>query len=216
MELDIELDAWRREWQTASVWPADLQRRVERETRRMRRAVAAEILITGVFGGASLAWAALSGRVAVLVLAIGIWSFIGIAWTIALLLRRGAWCPAAPTTAAFLELSILRCRRRHEAVIAQAVLYVMILVFDLAWIYVATAERTADDPVAFLTSGGVAWVWAITALLAAAAVWQRRRLGRELENLLALRRQLEGCQAGNLPVSRPSSSTTTRPTGGLL
>jgi hypothetical protein len=192
MELDLELDAWRREWQNASVWPADVQQRVERETRWMRRAVAAEIFITAVFGGGSLAWAALSGRLDVFVLAAGIWVFIAVAWTIALLMRRGAWTPAAATTTAFLELSILRCRRRREAVIAQAALYIMILAFDLAWIYAAQAEHTPLDPVTFLTSGGVAWVWAITALLAAAALWHRRRLGRELENLTALRRQLEG------------------------
>ncbi|HEU5256092.1 MAG TPA: sigma-70 family RNA polymerase sigma factor, partial [Vicinamibacterales bacterium] len=41
---------------------------------------------------------------------------------VSFLLRRDAWAPASMTTTAFLDLSILRSRRRREGVVAQAVL----------------------------------------------------------------------------------------------
>src|SRR5712692_7109785 len=179
MELDLELDTWRRHWQTESVVPADLKQRVERETRIMRRFVVAEVAVTVIWGGGSVGWAALSRRTDALVLTVGIWVFIAIAWTISLLLRRGAWTPATATTASFLELSILRCRRRREAIMAQSLLYVMILAFDLAWIYFEKAQRIPLDPWPFLSTRGLVWVWVITAALGAVAVWQRRKLSRE-------------------------------------
>jgi hypothetical protein len=190
MEADVELDAWRRHWQAESPVLHALKERVEQETRAMRRYVVGESLVTIVFGGGSLAWAALSLRADVLVLALGVWAFIAIAWTISFLLRRGAWMPLSATTTAFMELSILRCRRKREAVVAQAVLYVMILGFDLAWIYFARA-RDARSATAFLTSGEVAWVWGLTLALGFAAVKQRQKLARELEALTNLREQIE-------------------------
>jgi hypothetical protein len=192
MQADVELGLWQRQWKSASHDTAGLKQRVERETRAMRRFVLGEIAVTIVFGGGSLAWAALSPRTDALVLALGVWAFIAMAWTISFLLRRGAWAPVAATTTAFLELSILRCRRRRESIVAQSVLYVLIVGFDLTWIYLARPSRAASGVTAFLTSGEIAWVWAVTLGLAATAVWQRRRLGRELEMLTRLRRQIAG------------------------
>lgn len=187
MAADVELESWRHHWQTASPVPPDLKARVERETRWMHRFVVTEVIVTIVFGGSSVAWVVLSHRIDALVLAIGIWVFIAVAWAISFLLRRDAWAAAALSTAAFLDLSILRCRRRREAVIAQSVLYAMILVFDLAWIYFGRAEHASESAVSFLTSSGVAWIWLVTAVLAVAAVGQRQTLARELEMLTNLR-----------------------------
>jgi hypothetical protein len=191
MEADVELDAWRRHWQSDSRVAPTLKQRVERETRAMRRLVIGEIVVTIVFGGGSLAWAALSLRTDVFVLALGVWAFIAIAWTISFLLRRGAWTPLTSTTMAFVELSILRCRRRRESIIAQAALYAMILGFDLAWIYATRPAGSERSVVSFLTSGEFAWVWAITLVLGVAALMQRQKLARELENLMDLRRRIE-------------------------
>jgi hypothetical protein len=196
MAPDVELESWRRHWQAAGPVPPDLKGRVERETRRMRRFVVTEVIVTIVFGGGSVAWFVLSHRTDARMHAIGIWAFIAAAWTISFLLRRDAWAPAALSTAAFLDLSILRCRRRREAVIAQSVLYAMILAFDLAWIYLGRPEHTSDGVVSFLTSSGFAWVWLVTAALAVAAVRQRQRLARELETLTKLRR-ITGDGLGN-------------------
>lgn len=190
MEADVELDSWRLLWQARAPVVPDVRARVERETRRMRWFVAGEIAITIVFGGGSLGWAALARRTDVLVLAIGVWLLLAIAWTLAFLLRRGAWAPAAATTTAFLDLTILRCRRRHEAVAAQVGLYLMILGFDLTWIYFST-PRPVPGALAFLTSTAVVWVWAITAVLAVAAARYRQKLARELAALTGLRREID-------------------------
>ena len=189
MDVDVELDSWRRNWHAGQPAVSDLRARVERETRRMHLFVIIEVIITIVFCGGTLGWTLLTRRTDALVLAIGVWFFTAAAWVISYLLRRDAWAPATLTTAAFIDLSILRCRRRYESVAGQAVLYVLILTFDLAWIYAGRADRIALLP--FLASQGVAWVWVVTALLAAAAVTQRRRLRRELQGLESLRRQFD-------------------------
>src|SRR5262245_8001274 len=189
---DVELESWRAQWQTAAPPPADLKARVERETRMMRRFVAGELAVTVVFGGASVVWAALSRRTDVVILAIGVWVFIAAAWTISFLLRCDAWSPATLSTAAYLDLSILRCRRRHEAIVGQAALYALILGFDLAWIYSFGREPGSRDLLSFLTSGSVAWVWPMTAVLAISAWRWRLRLSLELQTLTRLRASLLG------------------------
>jgi hypothetical protein len=90
MEADLELDSWRRHWQQREVALPDLKDLVERQTRMMRLWVVGETIVTTVFGGGSLALAALYRRTDLFVLAAGIWIFIAIAWAISYLLRRGA------------------------------------------------------------------------------------------------------------------------------
>lgn len=189
--IDAELESWRGQWQSTSPVPSDLRARVERETRMMRFFLAAEVVVTAVIGGGSLIWALLTRRTDTLVLALGVWMFIGLAWTISFVLRRDTWAPAALSTTAFLDLSILRCRRRREALVAQSVLYVMILAFDLAWIYVVRSERAAASGlVSFLMDGSLAWVWLVTAALGGLAVRYRQKLSRELEALTRLRKDM--------------------------
>ena len=191
MDADLELESWRSQWQAASVVLPDLKGRVERETRAMRRVVVGEIIVTAVFAGGSLVWVVLSRRTDVLVLALGIWVFTAVAWLISFLLRRDAWAPATATPIAFLDLSILRCSRRREGLVAQSVLYAMILAFDLAWIYFERPAGERPGAVSFLASSGVAWVWVVTAALGAAAARLRKKLARELGTLTRLREELE-------------------------
>jgi hypothetical protein len=191
MEPDVELDTWRRDWQAGSIAPVNLTQRVDRETQSMWRFVVAKIAVTAVFGGGSIAWAALSHRRGALGLVVAIWAFIAIAWTISWLLQRGAWGSVMATTTAFLELSIVRCRRRREAIVAQCVLYLLILSFDLVWIYFQGAQQSPLDVATFLTTGSVVWAWMITAALAVMALRQRERLGQELKYLIRLQEQLE-------------------------
>ena len=50
MNADVELDTWRLLWQAREPVVPDVKALVERETRRMRRFVAAEIAITTALG----------------------------------------------------------------------------------------------------------------------------------------------------------------------
>jgi len=189
VEIDLELERWQGEWRAHEAIPADLARQVARGRRWMWWGVASEIAVTAVVGGGSLGWALVSRRADVTMLAAGVWTIIAIAWTLSVLLRRGAWQPATMTTAAFLELSILRCERGLQALVAQAALYVVILGFDLVWLYSFGAETSVWG---FLTRPAVvliAWIGSLVA--ATAALWYRRRLRRERARLLQLRRALE-------------------------
>jgi hypothetical protein len=190
MPADTELETWRRQWQADEVIPADLRRRVDRETRNLRLGRYAEIAVTVVIGGGAAGWAVLSQRPIALALVIGVWFFIAVAWATSIALRRDILKPSAATTSAFLNLSIRRCRRRLVALGAQGVLYVLLLAFDLVWIYHYQTETRPIPVWAFLTSGQMLVVWVVTAVLAAAAVLYRRRLYEELQGLLNLRREL--------------------------
>jgi hypothetical protein len=187
MDADLELDSWRQDWKTGEAVPMDLADRVARETRRMSQFVHGEIAITLLFGGGSIAWAIVSRRSQDLVLVVGIWVFLAIAWGISWWMRRGVWTPLTTTTSAFLDLSILRCRRRRESIFAQVALYVAILSFNLWWVH-ANGRPAGMDVWTFLTDPSLAWVWAVTAIFAVFGARQHRRLGRELQALTALQR----------------------------
>jgi hypothetical protein len=189
MARDHELERWQDDWRAHDVIPAALARRVARGTRWMRLGVAVEIVITIAMGGGSLAWAIVSRRSDIGILAAGVWIIIAMAWTLSIVLRRGAWQPAAATTAAFVEIAILRCERGLQVIKAQAALFVFILGFDLVWLYHYGAETSVWT---FLTRPAVVLIaWGGTVVAAAAAIWYRRRLRRELAQLLRLRRELE-------------------------
>lgn len=184
-ELDVELERWRHQWRTQEAVAPDLATAVEAGTRKMRRGLITEIVVTILMGGGAIGWAFASRRIEVVVLAVAVWILIGIAWTASMLLRRGAWQPVTATTSAFVEISILRCERNLQAIWIQAALYVVILTFDLIWLYFYRAESSISE---FLMRPAVlVFVFVVTPLLAATAMWYRRRLLRELKNLVELR-----------------------------
>jgi hypothetical protein len=185
--MGSELEQWQRQWQSLeAAVPPDLATAVEAGSRNIRRGVMAEVVTTVVMGGGVTAWALAAPRTEMTVLAIAVWIFIAIAWTASTLLRRGIWQPVTSTTSAFVDISILRCQRNLQAIWAQAGLYVVILVFDLVWLYYYHAETSVAE---FLMRPQLLlFLVVVTSILAAAAMWYRRRLLRELENLLTLRR----------------------------
>jgi len=190
VEPDHELERWQREWRAHDVIPAALAARVARGSRWMRWGVVVEIVVTAVFGGGTAAWAMLSRRSDVAILSAGVWLLIAIAWTLSMLLRRGAWQPAGATTAAFMELSILRCERGLQGLRAQVAMFALILAFDLVWLYWSGGYTSVWT---FLTRPAVVVIaWIGTAVSAAMALWYRRHVRRELTELLRLRKEIEG------------------------
>jgi hypothetical protein len=57
MNADTELEIWREEWQSEASIPADLHRKVERQSRNMWIALICNIVVTVVMGGGWTAWA---------------------------------------------------------------------------------------------------------------------------------------------------------------
>lgn len=115
MNLDKQLGAWQQQWQAASEETGsdsveDLRRRVETESRRMRFGLLAPAAVTVGIGGSVLLRAIDSVQSTDLVLAAGVWLSILIAWAGTLWIAHGTWRPLGETTAAYLDVSIRRCR----------------------------------------------------------------------------------------------------------
>lgn len=51
MSLDTELEDWKRDWQAKAEVPADLRRKVERQSRRLKISLAGDVLVTVAIGG---------------------------------------------------------------------------------------------------------------------------------------------------------------------
>lgn len=198
MDTDLELDRWRQEWQASTTVTADFERRVQRQTRLMRWDLLLQVLVTVGMGGWTLGWALVTSRVEIVVLAVGTWIAIAAGWTFSLINRRGTWKPAMATTAGFLDLSIVRCRRNVRRLTFTAGFYGMLLTFVLAVLYASLASVQPMTIGDFLGAPFLLPIWAITAGLAGVAWWRRGVLRRELEALADLRRAL------NDPLSQPS------------
>jgi len=186
MSLDTELETWRRQWQSATVVPPDLRRRVERQSRWLKIGIAADILVTVVIGGGVIALAAREPQAHTLLLAAATWTFIAAAWTFRLTITRGLWSPSATDTATFVNLSIGRCRAQLKATLFGAGLYVCELAFCLGWIYRYSAPRA---PLGNWLFGSIfnCLVWVFSLAFFIFLAWYRRRKRAELAWLLSLR-----------------------------
>lgn len=78
-----------------------------------------------------------------------VWVFLAAAWTFAIVSRRGAWSPAALTTAEFVDLSIRRCRGKLAAVRFGIGLYFAEMAFCLTWLYRDPARRVPAPAIIF-------------------------------------------------------------------
>ncbi|HEV3056825.1 MAG TPA: hypothetical protein VGY48_01195 [Vicinamibacterales bacterium] len=193
MTLDRELEVWRQQWQADAAVPQGLPAAIEHQTRNMRVLLAVQIAVTFIFGVGSIAWAFVSFQEDATVLTVAMWTFLTIGWTFSLANRRGTWKPATSTTAAFLDLMIVRCRRRLRTMAFAPAFYVAVLSFNLAWtwIYQDSTRHDASGLWTFLTSGPNLVVWIVTAGLGVLAVGYRRRIQTQVKNLVTVRRQLD-------------------------
>jgi hypothetical protein len=188
MNVDTELDVWRRQWQSGNTVPLDLRRKVERQSRFMKLNLIGEILVTIVIGGAVTEWAARAPGAGLSLLAVGTWVYIAVAWTFGLIVNRGNWSPSAQNSAAFIDLSVRRCRGRLAAVRFAAGMFLFQLAFILTWVYhYSPARQTSLLTWLFFGSIPIDIVWVCTAAFFGFLVWYRRRKRAELTYLLGLR-----------------------------
>jgi hypothetical protein len=186
MNLDTELETWRREWQSETAVPPDLRRRVERQSRWLKIGIAADILVTVAIGGGVVALAARWPQSDMLLLAAATWTFIAAAWAFRLAITRGLWSPAAIDTASFVDLSIKRCRAQLKATVFGAGLFVCEMAFCLGWIYRYSAPRA--PLVSWLLRGSLIniLIWPFSLVFFGLLVWYRRKKRAELTWLRTL------------------------------
>ncbi len=195
MNIDTELEVWRQQWQSGATVPPtvtatftlDLRRRVERQSRFMKIVLIADIFVTITIGGATTGWAVRSPQPEIVLLAVATWVFIATAWTFTLTVNRRSWSPSAQDTAAFVDLSVRRCRGRLAAVWFAAGLFVFQIVFVLGWVY-RNSPAHRQPLLTWLLFGSVPidLVWVCTLAFFGFLVWYRRRKSAGLAYLLGL------------------------------
>jgi len=194
-ETDRELRDWMEDWRDdtppAAEARAAIVRHVRRRSRTLALVVAGELVVTflllGLFGflltraqdPETVAVVVGGGLLAVAALVVANWN------------RRGTWRPSAETTEAFLEISLLRCRRGLRAVRYAYGIMVVEALLLVPW-FLVTIPRHPDrrpfgwDPYLYYGT--------LLALIFGAATlgcrWYARRVRRERGALREARQDL--------------------------
>lgn len=190
MSVDAELSAWQREWREQSL-PAisadELGRYVRRGNRNTLYGTVAAALFT-IAAVVPLLRRAAQGEVEPRFL-MGMLTFVLLVWFSALWLGRGTWRPRDETTAAFLEVSIRRCRAALLAVPIAAVLYCA----ELAYVLLSTHRLDGASFGEMLRSTQfVVAGWIGGPLYIGGQLWYARRQQQRLVRLRQLQSQLAG------------------------
>jgi hypothetical protein len=188
MKSENELEIWRREWQSQPRTPIDLIRKVEQQTVHMKYYRLMEYLVTIVMGGGTVAAAIITRDPNVALLAVGTVVAIALAWRFVLKHTRGLWTPGAPTTEAYIDLSIRRCRwmiadARYDSI--QGVLLTAFVFYVDYRILVGLGKWTPPGPFGFWILGAV-----ICLVLVSAFSKRGKKAKAELEYLTDLQSQV--------------------------
>ena len=190
MNIDAELETWRGQWQSHTAIPSGLRRRVERQTRFMKLALLADIVVTVVIGGATTLWAIKSPDPGTFWLDMGTWVMIAIAWAFSTTVNRGNWAPSAQNTTAFVEISLRRCRARLAAAWFAAAFYLAQTAFVLGWVYLHSPARQIPlSQWLWFSAIPIDLIWICTAVFFLALAWYARKKRAELLYLTRLRDQ---------------------------
>ena len=184
---------WRKEWRTQPAVPIELIRKVERQTVYMRLGkwvliLPLSILLVGTAG------AVIRPTPINIILTVGMWLFTLILGAMDVRKRKNLWEPAAETTAAYLDLSIERCR--HQSAQLRIVKFAIPLMTAFILVAVYTIFRQSgkfESPTAY-------WIMIASLVWSSAPIWivwmvmerVERKARAELDYLLNLKRQVEG------------------------
>ena len=131
-----ELGDLRQQWQQQSPPATDvaaLRQRVAADSRSHRRTLVIVAIGTLLVLGFSLLRAARSDEPNTWVSVVFVTCFAVLVWLVAMVLSRGTWRPRDDSIAAYIDLSIHRCRSVIVAAPVGIVLYVAGLIGSLAW-----------------------------------------------------------------------------------
>ena len=189
---DDEMEMWRQQWQGQPSVVVDLIRRVERETVEMRMAWFAFFAPAAV-GFVATVFVAMSPSLGGILFVAGLWLFgiftlLFIKWNF-----KGAWTPHAETTTAYLELSIVRCRRKLRDFRVGRVMAVLVTAWVLFGVYGFLKSAGALKTALGFWITAATFVWTIGVVAFAMYLGPHRmkvKTRAELEYLLTLQRQL--------------------------
>lgn len=136
MNVNSDLDSLRQCWQTQAPPTADvnaLRQRVADESRTNTRTLVIVSIGTLLVLGFTLLRAMRSDEPNTWVSVVFVTCFAVLVWLVAMVLSRGTWRPRDDSIAAYIDLSIHRCRSVIVAAPVGIVLYVAGLIGSLAW-----------------------------------------------------------------------------------
>ena len=165
MPADPELQRWQSLWHSDTQIPHDLRQRARRQIRRMRMMLVGDIAVTVIMGGGATVWALNSDRPSVRLLAAWVWFTILIAWIFRYFNNRGNWTGAAPSTDAFFEAWVKRCREMQRNLIFGIALGIVQFVVCSAWVSRELQHTRGTTLRQLATSTPMDVVWLCAALL---------------------------------------------------
>lgn len=191
MGVQAEFDTWRRQWQgvpseaEAGRRAVELRRRVERQSRWYVAGLIVPVLVTVLIGGGVVLHAERTGKPGDVAVALETWLFIVMAWAASIWIARGTWRPLSETTAAFVDLSMRRCRANLRAIPLAVGLYLaqLVVLVLLKYRYGSAGAVVPSLPPVVLGGGG------FLALLVGGR-WYALKQHAKLRQLDELRRQL--------------------------
>jgi hypothetical protein len=194
-EPDDELREWMADWQ-GDPEPAPevrdaIRRRVRRQSFKLALYTAGEMSIGLVMLAfvihTAVARPVLFNVTAMAGLALAIlWAVTYSLWS-----SRGTWRPSAATTTAFLDLSVLRCRRRLNALRAGWWLLALELAIMIPWLHLLLSSGSPHAPATSSYAAAFGFLLLVASLAVVFLMVARRKALRELRELEELRRCLE-------------------------
>jgi hypothetical protein len=185
-----DLLALKQQWQAQPLAPPEvavLRGRIARETRTQRQTLVLGALVTVAALVYTLV-AALREPSADRWFSLAFTATLyALTWLTALWVSRGTWRPHDESTAAYLDVSIRRCRSVIVAAPTGIVIYVACLIGTLFW-----KQQVAGIPwsTMLVHPAMIAAGWIGAPLYAAGMLWNARRHRRRLAMLLDLKRQI--------------------------
>ena len=194
---DDELEVWRRQWHSQPAVPIELIRKVERQTLYLKLEWIS-MIVPVLMGIGMIVAAVINPTVPFIFLAVGTWLFIILGTIIQIQNDKGTWAPARETTAAYVDLSIRRCRRKlygiRYGLVFSTLFTLFVLVVNYQMLAGYGAFRTFEDYLA--AAGAYLFAAVVVAIVMFLTTGKRKKTQAELDYLLNLQRQLGEDQNG--------------------